>query len=376
MTYATLFSGIGGPEIAAESLGWQCLFNCEFNPFCQAVLKYHFPETTQYHDVTETDFTIHRNRIGCLIGGFPCQPYSQAGKRLGKEDDRHLWPQMLRAVREIRPPWVVGENVLGIVNWDAGLVFSEVQTDLEAEGYEVQPYVLPASGVGAPHQRYRCFFIAYSDGAAKEYNARSHQATPETLRRKQARNVPGAFCSTWNAANPDSARHGRLRNPESKTGTQKSNELPGSQRGISDKSNAANTASRKGRQNSKARLEVDGEILRETRRNEGSELYRHNGEVGNAANPDRKRHEKRKPATKSNKPERFDCKKDSEAKPGSWQNFPTQPPVCGRNDGLPGQLDGITFSKWRNESLKAYGNAIVPQHILPILKAIDAYENP
>jgi DNA (cytosine-5)-methyltransferase 1 len=78
-----------------------------------------------------------------LTGGFPCQPYSAAGKRLGKEDERHLWPEMLRVIREVQPKWVVGENVLGLVNWSGGLVFEEVQADLESEGYEIQPYVLP-----------------------------------------------------------------------------------------------------------------------------------------------------------------------------------------------------------------------------------------
>lgn len=163
MKHGSLFSGIGGFDLAAEWMGWENLFHCEIHPFCQQVLKYHFPESESYGDIKETDFTKYRGAVDLLSGGFPCQPYSTAGKRLGKEDDRHLWPEMLRAIREIQPRWVVGENVRGLVSWSDGLVFEEVQTDLEAEGYQVQPFLLPASSVKAWHTRYRIWFVAYRD---------------------------------------------------------------------------------------------------------------------------------------------------------------------------------------------------------------------
>lgn len=146
MTHGSLFSGGGGFDLAAQWAGWTNLFNCEINPFCRTILKYHFPDAEQYSDIRTTDFSIWRGRIDVLSGGFPCQPFSQAGKRKGTDDDRYLWPEMLRAIREVRPRWVVGENVLGIVNWSKGLVFEQVCADLEAEGYEVQPYILPACG--------------------------------------------------------------------------------------------------------------------------------------------------------------------------------------------------------------------------------------
>lgn len=161
MTHASLFSGIGGFEVAADWAGFENLFNCEIDPFCRAVLHYHYPNAIQYVDIRNTDFIPWRGRIDVLTGGFPCQPFSIAGKRKGTEDNRYLWPQMLRAIHEIRPGWVVGENVLGIVNWSQGLVFEQVCADLEIEGYEVQPYILPACGVGAPHQRYRTWFVAH-----------------------------------------------------------------------------------------------------------------------------------------------------------------------------------------------------------------------
>lgn len=161
MKHGSLFSGIGGFDLAAQWMGWENVFHCEWNDFGQRVLKHYWPGAISYHDIKQSDFTIHRGGIDVLSGGFPCQPYSSAGKRLGKEDDRHLWPEMLRAIREVRPRWVVGENVRGLTNWNGGLVFDEVQADLESAGYEVTPFLLPAVAVDAPHRRDRIWFVAY-----------------------------------------------------------------------------------------------------------------------------------------------------------------------------------------------------------------------
>ena len=166
LRHGSLFSGIGGFDLAAEWMGWENVFHCEINEFCKKVLKYYWPDSISYDDIKTADFSIHRGQIDILTGGFPCQPYSAAGKRLGKADDRHLWPYMLGAIRQIQPKWIVGENVLGIVSWNDGMVFDEVQADLEAEGYEVQPYVLPAASINAPHKRDRVWFVAYSKCSA------------------------------------------------------------------------------------------------------------------------------------------------------------------------------------------------------------------
>lgn len=168
MTHASLFSGIGGFDLAAEWAGWTNAFNCEIDPFCRKILKYHFPDAEQYGDIRTTDFAVWRDRIDVLTGGFPCQPFSLAGKRKGTEDDRYLWPEMLRVIRTVRPHWVVGENVYGIVNWSEGMVLDTVCSDLEAAGYEVQPYIIPACGVGAPHRRDRCWFVAHRTDAGVE----------------------------------------------------------------------------------------------------------------------------------------------------------------------------------------------------------------
>ena len=186
MTHASLFSGIGGFDLAAEWMGWHNAFHCEINEFCTKILNYHFPDAEHYTDITRTDVSKWRGRIDVLSGGFPCQPFSLAGQRKGADDNRYLWPQMLRAIREIRPTWVVGENVAGIltvvqpgaeveVGGQASLfgedyrkrvlhrqeyVIETICRDLEREGYAVQPLLIPACAVGAPHRRDRIWFIA------------------------------------------------------------------------------------------------------------------------------------------------------------------------------------------------------------------------
>lgn len=251
MIHGSLFSGIGGFDLASQWMGWENAFHCEWNPFGQKVLKYYWPKAISYEDITKTDFSIWRGKIDILTGGFPCQPYSAAGLRKGKEDERHLWPEMLRAIREVQPSWVVGENVSGIVNWNGGMVFNEVQADLENEGYEVFTYILPACAKDATHRRDRVWFI----GHAK--SKRGQKGLPKRTEAEQP-------------------THGNSH---------------------------------------KDFIELGG------------------------------------------------------FRPTIASSF-----FGSGNDGLSERLDGITFSKWRNESIKAYGNAIVPQVAFEIFKAIELYK--
>ena len=183
MNHGSLFSGIGGFDLAAEWMEWENKFHCEWNEFGQKILKHYWPEATTYGNITKTDFTIWNGKIDILTGGFPCQPYSQAGQRRGKEDERHLWPEMLRAIKEIKPRWIVGENVYGIVNWNGGMVFEEVQAELENEGYTVQPYVLPACATGAPHRRDRVWFVAHSSSGGLEKTSKRPQKKYKVFRK-------------------------------------------------------------------------------------------------------------------------------------------------------------------------------------------------
>jgi DNA (cytosine-5)-methyltransferase 1 len=337
MTHGSLFSGIGGFEYAAQAMGWENVFHCEINPFGQQVLKYHYPKSISYDDITKTDFSIHRGQIDIITGGFPCQPYSQAGNRLGNEDDRHLWPQMLRAIQEIQPRWVVGENVYGIVSWNDGLVFNEVQAEMEAEGYEVQPFILPACAVNAPHRRDRVWFIAHSMRGG--HRGRSKTSRPNnTQERKVYQDIRQHGDTIWGeaercgATTSNSNINGPYKNKIVEKRQQPSN--GGKAWSITtppiEPRDAPNTCD----------TGLQGRTFNRGIRNSQSER---NEQFARCFSP-------------------------------TWQNFPTQSPICGGDDGLPTELHGITFPKWRNESIKAYGNAIVPQVAIQIFKAIEQYE--
>lgn len=161
MTHGSLFSGIGGFDLAAEWMGWENVFSVEIDEWCNKVIAKNFPNVKRYRDIKEFDGTIYRGAIDVLSGGFPCQPFSQAGKRKGKSDDRFLWPEYLRIIREIQPAYVVGENVAGLISMEDGETLEGIFTDLEGEGYEVESFIIPACGVGAWHRRDRIWIVAY-----------------------------------------------------------------------------------------------------------------------------------------------------------------------------------------------------------------------
>lgn len=115
LVHGSLFSGFDAPSVAASWMGWKNAFHCEINLFCNEILKYWFPNSEHYEDITKTDFSQWKGKIDVLTGGFPCQPFSLAGQRKGADDNRYLWPHMLRTIQEIRPAWVIGENVAGIL---------------------------------------------------------------------------------------------------------------------------------------------------------------------------------------------------------------------------------------------------------------------
>jgi DNA (cytosine-5)-methyltransferase 1 len=162
MKHGSLFSGIGGFDLAAEWMGWKNVFHCEIDPFCQKILKRHFPKSISYGDIKQTDFTIHRGGIDILTGGFPCQPFSLAGEGKGSDDNRYLWPEMFRVIREIQPAWVVGENVPGIFRKKFKLAFEDICTSLESEGYSLQIFNIPSASIGSWDKRNRVWFIAYN----------------------------------------------------------------------------------------------------------------------------------------------------------------------------------------------------------------------
>lgn len=267
MNHGSLFSGIGGFDLASSWMGWTNVFQVERDPFCRSVLSHYWPQTKRFEDVKTFDATGYSGRIDILTGGFPCQPFSTAGKRLGAADPRFLWPEFFRIIREIGPRWVVAENVLGLTNWADGVLFDACCSDLESAGFEVFPVVLPACGYkNAPHRRDRIWIVA--------------------------RNEPGG--SSVSLGGPTTA-------------------------------------------------DTDGLLLEHGNRE---------GETQGATVPT--------------------LGTESLNVPRDWEAFPSLSPVCRGDDGLPLGLDGITFPKWRRESLKAYGNAIVPGLAFELFQTLTA----
>ena len=176
MNHASLFSGIGGFDLAAEAAGMQNIFSVENDAHCDKVLRKRFPNVRRFYDITEFDGREYAGAIDVLSGGFPCQPFSVAGNRKGSEDDRALWPEMLRVIREIRPTWVLGENVPGIINMELDSVLS----DLEGEGYEIQAFVIPALSQDARHRRDRVWIVAHSADARVE-SLRKRKKCPDAV---------------------------------------------------------------------------------------------------------------------------------------------------------------------------------------------------
>jgi len=161
-----LFSGIGGFSIGLERAGFQTVAFCEIDKYCRLVLKKHWKDIKIYPDVREITRQQYE-QDGCelpevITGGFPCQPFSVAGRQKGTGDNRYLWPQMFRVIKEFKPRWIIAENVRGIINIQHGMVFERVHTDLESQGYETQTFIIPAAGVGAPHRRDRVWIVANS----------------------------------------------------------------------------------------------------------------------------------------------------------------------------------------------------------------------
>ena len=362
MTHGSLFSGIGGFDLAAEWMGWQNIFHCEIGEFPRKILKHHFPNSICYEDIKKTDFTKHRGEIDIISGGFPCQPYSNAGKRRGKEDDRHLWPEMCRVIREVQPRFVVGENVAGLLSWNNGMVFHEIITDLENEGYETQAFLIPACATNAPHRRDRIWFVAhsiycgYSTKRGKETEKDGIQS--KIGKAMDTREFNGTSVSRITAHSNNARTNERMQfdaerkeNDEQWRGQSQSEYRENGINGITTNTD-------------------NGSGSRNTVQTGWTELKELHEPPSNVADPDSKRREQRITTTVTNKQTRFNSEKNF-TNYSNWQQFPTQSPICGGDDGIPTELDGITFPKWRNESIKGYGNAVVPQVVYQIFKAIE-----
>lgn len=444
MNHASLFSGIGGAEVAASMMGWQNLFHCEIQEFPRKVLQYWFPNSESYEDITKTDFHQWQGKVDVLTGGFPCQPFSLAGRRKGADDNRYLWPQMLRAIRQIHPTWVVGENVAGIKTMvescqvtqmgrtddlfeenyiyreESRFTLDKICADLEAEGYSVQPIVIPACSVGAPHRRDRVWIVARristtpSNPNSSNDNRRSEEiqgkSQKERLSERNDIRKPGftsdvlGHIAHTQCDGYSSQGHGNQRAREKKSKEGQDRPQPGVRRHGSSKTSSYSNSHRQRRRANKQKsiTECCRSSNLGTRRSKrlASHALQHRSHEVHKDNqsqfPDGARNyslssKRSSPHSKSNRwsqkyndngffeePQQGECQLGGADSPQSrWRNFPTQSPVCRGNDGIPFDVDSLTisFPKWRQESIKAYGNAWVPQVAYEIFRAIEAEEN-
>lgn len=158
MRHGSFFTGIAGFDLAAEWMGWTNVFQCEIDSFCQTILRKRFPGAKLHNDIKDFNGGEYYNTIDIISGGFPCQPFSISGDRGGANDERHLWPQMLRGVKETNPYWVVGENVTGINS----MGLENCCSDLESIGFEVQPFNISACCAGVNQDRKRTWIVAHN----------------------------------------------------------------------------------------------------------------------------------------------------------------------------------------------------------------------
>lgn len=320
MKHLDLFSGIGGFALAVDTVwpGSEHIF-CDNDPFCQQVLKKHWPDSKIYGDIKSitkesaiADTSDYRGRepsrgrayftgfrtgapgnlCDLLTGGFPCQPFSHAGRRQGTEDDRYLWPEMFRIIRDFKPSWVVAENVRGLATWNDGLVLEQVCTDLESEGYEVQPFIIPAVAVNAPHRRDRIWIVAHRSGDRRIGEGQAVTDENGQPRFEETRELEGG-----------------LERPHSNDSYTPSKGLEGSEWQIQQRARGRPTPSGRGK---------------------------------------------------------------SYSWHDNWLEVATE--LCGVDDGLPAGVDRfkLTKSAHRQQRLKSLGNAIVPQVAMEIFKAIKA----
>lgn len=197
MRVLDLFSGIGGFSLGLERAGMETVAFCERDAYCQAVLRKHWPEVPCFDDIHTLDAERlgRLGRIDVVCGGFPCQPFSVAGQQKGKDDDRHLWPEMRRVIAQARPAWVIGENVAGIIS----VALDEVLLDLESLGYTARAFVIPACAVGASHQRDRVWIVANADGQGSQERFMHPEIPGEAGRHDYGEN---ASLDPWRTSEP------------------------------------------------------------------------------------------------------------------------------------------------------------------------------
>lgn len=419
MRHASLFSGIGGFDLAAAWLKWTNIFQVEIDPFCRKLLEKHFPGVARFSDIKRFYAEQYDGTVDVISAGFPCQPFSVAGRRKGKGDNRYLWPQTIRVIKEVRPRWILLENVAGLFSILEPQAFSEVEvkaaqlfcednsrqpdsiiqrlqrrvlgtilTEISTAGYllpsleDGTPVVLciPAAGVGAPHRRDRIWIVAHTCDQPKRQKTCAGTEKAGFRERLDVWPQPGTVGDSGSATYTESCddrRNGEGLGKSSREDTErKSGQDTNGRPPVDPATRYAAHADDRGQYDAKVRPgSMEGNGHYQARQNPAIQPAGCSSPDGNitGTNADGQRLERG-----AADPNAFSERKGREQHPArffeciDWRDWPTQSPFCSRDDGIPGELDGISFSKWRKESLRGFGNAIVPQVALQIFKAIEA----
>jgi DNA (cytosine-5)-methyltransferase 1 len=370
-----LFSGIGGFSLGLESTGFfETIGFVEKDKFCQKVLKKHWSNINIEEDIRNVKGEKYQADV--VTGGFPCQPFSVAGKRKSTADDRYLWDEMLRVIRETKPRWVIGENVEGIVNINEGMVLRQVLNDLENEGFKSQCIIIPASGIGAWHQRKRIWIMAYSDSnrhvseirrgngeekripvqdREKDSTSRKSIGTSDVWQtnKEYVPNTSGQRSSSQSiGVNRELAEESKgekeTRNKSTLRTSSSCSDVPNS-----ESKGLFSTSKSKSSSDERTRLDINkkknwSEIWSYASRCDEQDSSR---DVPNTSNEGLQRLNTEQ--LTSEQELRFTSSKDDEGRKTWWQ---TQSELCGTVDGLSYELD-----KDRSNRIKSLGNSIVPQ---------------
>jgi DNA (cytosine-5)-methyltransferase 1 len=352
MRHGSLESGIGMFDYASEMMGWENVFHCEISPFCRTVLNYYWPKAKSYANVFGFNGNKWRGKVDIISAGFPCQPFSNAGKRKGSTDDRHIWPENMRIFREAQPAFIVCENVPGLVTIEDGMVFEQVCLDLENEGYEVQTFIIPAVATDKDHRRDRIWIVAYNSSYGRiQYRGTIHNSEwnnkeQEQGRQQQPNGIRGCNEQSFiNASNTDnfrcnggadnrSERH--IQTTEKRFLQEDKPERGGREFGFGQDNTVFTDTLNQGLQGS-----------------EWSGSFQGGRKIAYGATSQFFRNTSRKE---------------------KWIEAATR--LCTLDDGSAGGLDltAISKIKWRTESLKAAGNTIVWEIAFEIFKAIEQTE--
>ena len=333
MNVLDLFSGIGGFSIGLERAGFKTVAFCEIDKYCQLVLKKHWKDIKIYHDVKEITRQQYE-QDGCelpevITGGFPCQPFSVAGRQKGSGDNRYLWPQMFRVIKEFKPRWIIAENVRGIINIQDGVVFETMHTDLESQGYETQTFIIPAAGVGAPHRRDRVWIVANSRRTIRgQQSSRNKESIESGTSQESKRSADSDSIARSSEREKIMADSNINREKWNQSENRKGSRTKQSSKDVADSSSIQSDG--RGRSN---------DSIKEQGQKQAG------GKSGSVANTNSERRRVRNTQRQNAK----DVRKSSQGQRHGWWNI--EPDVGRVADGVQGRI----------YRLKGLGNSIVPQ---------------